>query len=227
MDSSEEINIDLSDTEKVAKVVELCRKLNIDSGMLQKVNEILTEENPKRLDSNDVSQLLLPDYDLLKLKIGMSREVYDQTKGIWQSLGQYNYDHFKPKYTKFTSEFYQIFGEFESGVKWLYIGQVVPDSDIKQGQGIRVYSHGQFEEGYWFDGKQHGKGRCIFKHGGLYEGEWKLDKKHGNGEYTFKDGDKYIGHYCNEKRDGEGMLIHFDGTIEKGLWEAGQLLHEY
>ena len=221
-------NSEMTLEEKCIAVADLCRQLGITSDMLGRVSDILEDDGrPKKLESNDISNLRLPSFDSLQRLIGISEESYNRVKDIWEKLGQYNYRNFEPKYGNHTSEFYQMYGTFENGISWLYIGQIVPNSDSKQGKGIRIYNHGQFEEGYWLDDKQHGKGRCIFKHGGLYEGEWKLNRKHGYGEYTFKDGDKYVGHYCNEKRDGEGVLIRADGTIERGLWEQGDLIYEY
>ena len=92
------------------------------------------------------------------------------------------------------------------------------------GRASEFTNNGQFEEGYWYNGKQQGKGRCIFRRGGLYEGEFKLDLKHGKGEYRFASGAKYIGHYWDGKRNGEGIWYEDDGEIKKGIWENNELI---
>ena len=48
-----------------------------------------------------------------------------------------------------------------NGVKYVYIGQVKPDTEICKGVGILVYGNGYIAEGYWDNGLMNGLGRDM------------------------------------------------------------------
>ena len=50
-------------------------------------------------------------------------------------------------------------------------------------------------------GQPHGKGTMVYAYGNKYVGKWRDSKFHGQGTYTLK-----------------------DGTVEKGVWEKGELV---
>ena len=50
----------------------------------------------------------------------------------------------------------------KDGVKYVYIGQVKPDTEICKGVGILVYGNGYIAEGYWDNGLMNGLGRDIW-----------------------------------------------------------------
>ena len=183
---------------------------------------------PGQLRIQDLSALRLPDFDLLSDKLGMSKETYTRLKNRWGPLTKFD---FKSNYRKFgdhTKEFYGIITASPTGRKRLYLGQVDnPSNKVPFGMGVRIYEDGEFEEGFWLNGKQHGYGRCIFPKGGVYQGHFKLDQKHGNGEYSYTSGEKFIGHYVNDNRDGEGVWHLEDGTVKKGVWIDNELEVEY
>ena len=54
--------------------------------------------------------------------------------------------------------------------------------------------------------------------------EWKDEKKHGQGTYTFADEKKYVGGYKDDEYHGQGTFTFADGTVEKGIWENGELV---
>ena len=46
----------------------------------------------------------------------------------------------------------------------------------------------------------------------------------GYGTATYANGDKYVGEYKDDKRHGQGTFTFADGTVEKGIWENGELV---
>ena len=127
-----------------------------------------------------------------------------------------------------TSDFFAYQDVGPKGTRRIYIGQFLErGSKIMQGMGIRIYTNGEFEEGYWKNGKKHGYGRSIYPKGGVFEGEFKNNAKHGYGEYTFADGEKFIGNYKDGKRHGDGTVIKPDGTTTSGRYENDVCVENY
>jgi hypothetical protein len=91
--------------------------------------------------------------------------------------------------------------------------------------GTHTYADGEKYVGEYKDNKGHGQGAYTYVNGDKYVGEYKNGKKHGQGTYTFADGDKYVGEYKNGKKHGQGTYTFADGTIERGIWESGELLY--
>jgi hypothetical protein len=82
-----------------------------------------------------------------------------------------------------------------------YEGEV-DDHDKFTGKGFLVYSIGDIQEGYWYNGKAEGEGRLIYADGGVYNGMWNDDECHGNGEIKYEDGSSYEGQWEHDKKDG-------------------------
>ena len=45
------------------------------------------------------------------------------------------------------------------------------------------------------------------------------------GTYTFANGNKYVGEFRDGKYNGQGTFTHFDGRIDKGIWENNELVY--
>ena len=73
---------------------------------------------------------------------------------------------FDYKQASFSSANY-LEGVNNHGYKWIYIGQVKPDTELMHGAGMYITANGEMYEGFWEDGKFSGRGRYI------YEGELK------------------------------------------------------
>jgi len=73
-----------------------------------------------------------------------------------------------------------------------------------------------------------GQGTLTWSDGSKYVGEWKDGKHHGQGTLTFASGefagDKYVGEFIDGKRHGQGTYTQADGTVDKGIWESGELV---
>ena len=69
-----------------------------------------------------------------------------------------------------------------------------------------------------------GQGTFTYANGTKYAGEWKDGKPHGQGTGTFSNGDKYVGEHKDGKGHGQGTYTYADGTVEKGIWENGELV---
>ena len=180
------------------------------------------------LKNQDLSAFRLPSFEVLSENINMTTEAYNTLKGKWGPLKKYDFKSHYKRFGNHTKELYAVLSTLGSGKKRLYLGQVdSPTSKVPFGMGVRISQDGQFEEGIWLDGKQHGYGRCIFSNGGVYEGHFKLDNKHGLGEDTYSSGNKFAGHYVDDKKDGDGAMHYKDGTVKRGLWINDELEREF
>ena len=181
-----------------------------------------------KLSNQELSALRLPDFDTLSKLIGISSDTYTKVKNRWGPLTKFD---FKSRYQKFgnhTKDFYGVVRTLSSGQKRLYLGQVDdPSSKTPFGMGVRICDDGEFEEGFWIDGKQHGYGRCIYPDLTVYEGRFKLNEKHGDGEDKYTNGSRFVGHFVNDSKDGDGAMHYKDGTVKRGLWVDGDLEREY
>ena len=102
---------------------------------------------------------------------------------------------------------------------WIYIGEVKEGTkDTKHGIGIRVWSGGSIDEGYWKDGKLDGRGRRIFDNGTYYIGQWKEGIRDGKGTIYYPDGDRYEGGWKNNDKYGQGTYYR-DGDMYIGEWD--------
>ena len=110
-----------------------------------------------------MSSLRYPDFHYLRRKLSMAPASYKRTLDVWEARGgQFSYKASDLKQIAHTDDFYKYVDYSPAGRKRIYIGQICPHSEnsvIKQGMGIRVYEDGEFEEGYWFNNKQHQRGR--------------------------------------------------------------------
>ena len=115
------------------------------------------------------------------------------------------------------------FHKYENG--HFYAGQVNPDTNKREGQGIYVNAQANsIYEGYWLDDEYHGRGREIYSMRAVYEGEWQNGKKHGKGIFECLDGLKYEGDYVEGKCHGIGVMVEADGTRYEGQFKDS-LMH--
>ena len=66
---------------------------------------------------------------------------------------------------------------YKNGSK--YLGQLKPDSNIREGQGVFVCLNGYIYEGDWRNDKRSGQGRIIYPDDSIYQGSWLNDKRYG------------------------------------------------
>ena len=92
------------------------------------------------------------------------------------------------------------------------------------GQEAFTDKYGNTYVGEWKDGKYDGQGTLTWTSGGKYVGGWKDGEFHGQGTFTFAGGDKYVGEFKDSSRNGQGIYTYVDGTVEKGIWENGELV---
>ena len=102
-------------------------------------------------------------YFLFKLNI--SKESYAQITSIWDKCGQFKYENYIDQINEIphTQDFYLYFKQNSRGTRSLLIGQLASENQkISQGLAIEITEKGEFFEGLWENGFQHGHGRCIF-----------------------------------------------------------------
>ena len=109
-----------------------------------------------------------------------------------------------------------------------YVGEF--KNNKRHGQGTYTFASGSKYVGEFKNSNYNGQGTYTYADGDKYFGEYKNGKKHGQGIFTFGHssewaGDKYVGEYKDGKRHGQGAYTFSDGTIKKGIWESGELLH--
>lgn len=78
-----------------------------------------------------------------------------------------------------------------------YIGEIDPDTGVRQGLGICVYNSQRVYEGNWDDDKREGKGFERFSNGNYYEGNFEKGRVSGKGIYTWYHGEVYDGEWLN------------------------------
>ena len=69
-----------------------------------------------------------------------------------------------------------------------------------------------------------GYGTYTWADGDKYVGGFKVGNFNGQGTFTFADGNKYVGEFKDSSRNGQGTYTYVDGTVEKGIWENGELV---
>ena len=66
---------------------------------------------------------------------------------LYQKLGQFQYNH-----SDFASgPIRQSRFAIDDGAEAIYVGQLIEETEIKEGIGIAVYNDGRIYEGYWKD----------------------------------------------------------------------------
>ena len=86
----------------------------------------------------------------------------------------------------------------------VYSGQMIKDTDIKQGFGIMRWPDGTVYEGLWMNNLYNGRGKLYHASGDLYEGEFVDDMAQGFGIYRHANGSKYVGYWNQDKQHGFG-----------------------
>jgi hypothetical protein len=105
-----------------------------------------------------------------------------------------------------------------NGEGWSYIGQVLPNSEIRHGRGILTKTDGERYEGEWANHKRQGYGVCSYPNGDRYEGEWHLNQEHGHGILALANYNMYEGEFREGLKGGRGVARHGDGRIFDGVW---------
>ncbi len=111
-------------------------------------------------------------------------------------------------------------------------GQCV-DGDCENGVGTYIWEDGTISNGSWKDGELNGIVQEISygKDGslqGTFDGEMEMGVMSGWGTQTLYDDDgyllgTYVGNWEDNVSHGWGIWIWMDGTIEKGIYEKGEL----
>ena len=125
-------------------------------------------------------------------------------------LGQYEYPD---RGVFYTIDIQTIIWDKSEELKYVYTGQLLPETDIFDGICMIVYNNGSIFEGYYRDDYKDGRGRYIWPDGRYYVGEWKKGMKNGKGELHFYNGDVFIGNFLNDKMHGEGTWKFVDQKI--------------
>ncbi len=120
-------------------------------------------------------------------------------------------------------------------------------NDKQNGKGRYEWPDGAVYEGDWVDDRIEGRGVFAFADGAVYEGDYLADKRHGQGTYTvpnqytytggwiedaesglgraeYADGTVYVGEFRNGEPEGQGSMTGPDGSVDSGLWKAGELV---
>ncbi len=111
-------------------------------------------------------------------------------------------------------------------------GQCV-DGDCQNGVGTYLWEDGTIYNGSWKDGELNGIAQEIgYDENGMligtFDGEMEMGVMSGWGTQTIYDKDgyllaTYVGNWEDNDFHGWGILIWRDGTIEKGIYEKGEL----
>lgn len=63
-----------------------------------------------------------------------------------------------------------------------YVGQIDPETKLRQGRGVYTYSNAYFQyHGEWQNGVKHGKGVLLMRDGSKYEGDFEQGEMSGQG----------------------------------------------
>ena len=121
-----------------------------------------------------------PKFNGIRLQYDADEEdIYDyvcyDVRRVLQEIGKYDFNS-KPKDNLST----QQFKAYDDGHK--YFGQVNPQTNKYEGQGIYVFgSDSSIYEGFFRNNLANGRGRMIYANAQVYEGEWRNFKRHGYG----------------------------------------------
>ena len=103
----------------------------------------------------------------------------------------------------------------------IYSGQVLAQTQIRQGFGTQQFPDGARYVGEWINNKVEGSGTFYHTNGDTFEGTFKDEKANGHGVYTHSNGQKYIGNWVDDMQDGDGKEILADGSCYIGKFEKG------
>ena len=184
-------------------------------------NMIERKQVKKYLRFEHLWMLRLKDYEFYEDKIGIDKSKFEESSSVYKELGQLDYGWDKCK-----GELKWIIDEdsYLMNNKWIYLGQFKEGTEIAEGYGIMVWSHGSICEGHYVNNKRNGFGRIIYASKAYYIGETKDNINHGWGEYHYKDGKVYKGYWENGMYNGQGTLILADGTEKIGLWKDNNFI---
>ncbi|CAD8118557.1 unnamed protein product [Paramecium primaurelia] len=87
------------------------------------------------------------------------------------------------------------------------------------GKHVIKYNNGNYYDGYFVNGNQHGEGQMIYTDEAEYYGSWINDKRQGLGNYKWANGDEYYGDWKNNNREGKGQMKYANGDLYYGEWK--------
>ena len=177
----------------------------------------------------------LPDPSFLRMSIDMNKRCYNKIQKLFRDHGDYDYSSYTMPQKDHSDCYYRFFSETPSGRKYMIIGQVKDEylknqinqpysqiSNIMHGKTLKIFSDGEYHEGYWVNNKRT-HGRIMYKGGGIYKGGFDSTEKHSYGEYIFVTGETYTGYYKDGKRHGEYEYKHIMGQHELGKYDNGDV----
>lgn len=106
------------------------------------------------------------------------------------------------------------------------------EGDCNNGQGIKRWTDGGYEQGFWIEGKLEGKGKRHYGQssdfaGDLYDGFFKDDNYNGKGTYYDSSEDAtYVGEWEKGIRSGYGTLTYSNNhNVKKyiGYWKEDKM----
>mmetsp|Transcript_33603 Transcript_33603/g.73737 ORF Transcript_33603/g.73737 Transcript_33603/m.73737 type:complete len:214 (-) Transcript_33603:1383-2024(-) len=92
-----------------------------------------------------------------------------------------------------------------------------------EGEGVFVFSGGDYFEGGWKDNKHAGSGKIKLASGEtMYEGGFLAGKAEGKGTYRWASGSTYEGEWKNGNCHGSGTYTFSNGNVYTGEWKEGR-----
>eukprot|EP00345_Euplotes_harpa_P003100 CAMPEP_0168326324 /NCGR_PEP_ID=MMETSP0213-20121227/5231_1 /TAXON_ID=151035 /ORGANISM="Euplotes harpa, Strain FSP1.4" /LENGTH=190 /DNA_ID=CAMNT_0008329009 /DNA_START=418 /DNA_END=990 /DNA_ORIENTATION=- len=149
-------------------------------------------------------KLTLPEYSVLRDKIGMDYEVYQKLKETYDQQELFKY-HASTSVRLVRSRT----GE-TNGIQGWYVGQFKAHSNTPHGIGILVWANGLLRQGYCQDNFWEYFGREIMN-GNVYEGGYARSARKGFGKETTNEGEIYIGMFKDSLRHGRGEVLYANG----------------
>ena len=95
----------------------------------------------------------------------------------------------------------------------------------QHGTGVKKFDDGRTFEGEFMHG-QMVQGRMTYEDGGVYNGGWMDDMRHGRGHCVFSDNSVYVGEFREGKFYGFVKMLWMDGGYYEGECEQGEM-HGY
>lgn len=133
----------------------------------------------------------------------------------------------------------------DSDGTWVYIGECLSATSVKDGRGFMVHLNKQYKfQGYFKEGCRNGRGRLvtlekaqegdwindsitgdgkeIFKDGSVFQGKFANGLYEGLGKFVFADKSSYSGEFSKGERNGYGEYLWNDGSKYLGAWKTGK-----
>ena len=143
---------------------------------------------------------------LVRLGLGLGREVEESYEGEWQDglrqgRGVYRYR--------------------EQDSMKSYDGDWL--SNLRHGKGQLEYRDGGYYKGDWVNERMTGRGLYVWPDGSQYEGQWQDNMRHGEGTELSASGTVYRGRYWKNMRHGPGVMTYLNGNSYEGIWDNDKI----